>query len=320
MSALPHNIEAEQQLLGAILNNNDIYDRIAAIIGPQHFHEPVHARIFEIAAARIAKNALASPVTLKGFLEDDEGLKELGGAAYLAKLVGRGDVVLCGARLCPDDLRPAYPPRADRARPRHRRPRPARQEAASEPKDQIVEAESALYKLADQGKSDSGFQSFLTAVTEAVKVANAAYQRDGGLAGMSTGVRRHRPQARRAAPVGPADPRRAAVDGQDLAGHQHRLQHRQGLQARAPARWQRRRGERRRGRVLLAGDVVRTAGRPGAVAKPPKCRPNRSAAATWTRPSSAASSRPPRRWKAARSTSTTPRRCRSASSPPAPGG
>jgi len=51
-----------------------------------------------------------------------------------------------------------------------------------------VEAESALYKMAEQGKSESGFQSFLRAVTDAVQAANAAYQRDGGLAGISTGL------------------------------------------------------------------------------------------------------------------------------------
>ena len=83
---MPHSIEAEQQLLGAILTNNDIYDRVASIIKPEHFFDPVHARIFEVAAARIAKNNLASPVTLNTFLQDDEGLAELGGAAYLARL------------------------------------------------------------------------------------------------------------------------------------------------------------------------------------------------------------------------------------------
>ena len=85
---LPHSIEAEQQLLGAILTNNDLYDRVASVIGPEHFYDPVHARIWETAAARITKNALASPVTLKAFLEDDEGLRELGGPAYLARLAG----------------------------------------------------------------------------------------------------------------------------------------------------------------------------------------------------------------------------------------
>ncbi len=74
----PHSIEAEQQLLGAILTNNDIFDRIASIVTPEHFYDPVHARIFELASARIAKNNLASPVTLATFLQDDEGLKELG--------------------------------------------------------------------------------------------------------------------------------------------------------------------------------------------------------------------------------------------------
>ena len=57
--ALPHNIEAEQQLLGAILTNNDIYDRIAALVKAEHFFEPVHQRIFEVSVARIQKNALA---------------------------------------------------------------------------------------------------------------------------------------------------------------------------------------------------------------------------------------------------------------------
>ena len=87
-TVMPHSVEAEQQLLGAILTNNDVYDRIASVISAEHFYDPVHTRIYEIAAARISKNALASPVTLKAFMEDDEGLKELGGPAYLAKLAG----------------------------------------------------------------------------------------------------------------------------------------------------------------------------------------------------------------------------------------
>jgi replicative DNA helicase len=61
-------------------------------------------------------------------------------------------------------------------------------EVDSEPKDQIVEAEQMLYKLGEQGRVDKGFQSFLHAVTEAVNVANAAYQREGKLAGISSGL------------------------------------------------------------------------------------------------------------------------------------
>ncbi len=182
---VPHSIEAEQQLLGAILTNNDIFDRVAAIIRGEHFYEPVHQRIFETAAARIAKNNLASPVTLKAFLEDDEGLKELGGPAYLVRLAGAA-ISSFAAR---DYAQMIY----DMAIRRELisvgndiSAKAARVEVSSEPKEQIVEAEQKLYQLAEQGQADSGFQSFLRAVTDAVNVANAAYQRDGGLAGIPT--------------------------------------------------------------------------------------------------------------------------------------
>ena len=182
---MPHSTEAEQQLLGAILTNNDVYDRVAAIIGPQHFYDPVHARIYEVASARIAKNNLASPVTLKAFLEDDEGLKEIGGPAYLTRLAGSAIssfAVRDYAQMIYDmairrELISLGHEIAGKA---------ARLDVDSEPKDQIVEAEQQLYTLAEQGQSDSGFQSFLKAVTDAVNVANAAYMREGGLAGIAT--------------------------------------------------------------------------------------------------------------------------------------
>ncbi|MFP4274016.1 MAG: replicative DNA helicase [Paracoccaceae bacterium] len=184
---MPHSIEAEQQLLGAILTNNDIYDRVSSIIGPQHFYEPVHARIFEIAAARIARNNIASPVTLKAFMEDDAGLKELGGPAYLAKLAGSA----IAAFAVRDYAQMIYDLAVRReliALGRDIAAKAAKVEVSSEPREQIVEAEQALYSLAEQGRTESGFQSFLKAVTDAVNVANAAYQRDGGLAGISTGL------------------------------------------------------------------------------------------------------------------------------------
>ena len=184
---MPHSIEAEQQLLGAILTNNDIFDRVASIIGPSHFYDPVHARIFDIASARISKNNLASPVTLKAFMEDDEGLKELGGPAYLARLAGAA----ISSFAVRDYAQMIYDLAVRRdliSLGRDISSKAAKVDVASEPREQIVEAEQALYKLAEQGRSESGFQSFLKAVTDAVNVANAAYQREGGLAGISTGL------------------------------------------------------------------------------------------------------------------------------------
>ena len=183
----PHSIEAEQQLLGAILTNNDIFDRIASIVTPEHFYDPVHARIFELASARIAKNNLASPVTLATFLQDDEGLKELGGAAYLARLAASA-VAGFAAR---DYAQMIY----DLAIRRNLiqlgqdiSARATTMDESQEPAEQIVVAEQALYKLGEEGQGESGFQSFLRAVTAAVDVANNAYKREGGLAGISTGL------------------------------------------------------------------------------------------------------------------------------------
>jgi replicative DNA helicase len=185
--ALPHNIEAEQQLLGAILTNNDIYDRIAATVRAEHFFEPVHQTIFEIAVARIQKNALASPVTLKGYLEDNEALKALGGPAYLARLAGAAISAYAArdyAQMIHD-----LAVRRELIRLGHDISSRAQTiEVENDPKDQIVEAEQKLYALAEQGHAERGFVSFLKAVTDAVNVANAAYQRDGGLAGISTGL------------------------------------------------------------------------------------------------------------------------------------
>jgi replicative DNA helicase len=184
---MPHSIEAEQQLLGAILTNNDVYDRVASIIGAQHFYDPVHARIYEVAAARIAKNNLASPVTLKAFFEGDAGLEELGGPAYLARLAGSA----VSSYAVRDYAQMIYDLAIRReliGLGRDIAAKAAKVDIASEPREQIVEAEQALYQLSEQGKTDTGFQSFLRAVTDAVNVANAAYQREGGLAGVSTGL------------------------------------------------------------------------------------------------------------------------------------
>ena len=184
---VPHSIEAEQQLLGAILTNNDLFDRIVQILRAEHFYDPVHARIFETAAARISKNNLASPVTLKAFLEDDAGLAELGGPAYLMRLAGAAISSFAvrdyAEMICDLAIRRELIDVGNEIAAKA-----ARVDVQSEPKEQIVEAEQKLYALAEQGQTKQGFQSFLTAVTDAVKVANAAYQRQGGLAGVSTGL------------------------------------------------------------------------------------------------------------------------------------
>lgn len=86
----PHNLDAEQAFLGALLFDNPLYFRVAEFLRPEHFFDPVHGRIYEAATDMISSNALADAVTLKTHFEGDDGLKEIGGATYLAVLVESG--------------------------------------------------------------------------------------------------------------------------------------------------------------------------------------------------------------------------------------
>lgn len=81
-------VAAEQQLLGAILADAATFDRVSDILQPEHFLDPVHARVFSICASRISKGHLASAAAMAGIMADDEALKPLGGPAYLIRLAG----------------------------------------------------------------------------------------------------------------------------------------------------------------------------------------------------------------------------------------
>ena len=184
---LPHNIDAERAVLGAMLINNEVTDKIA-FLEPGHFYDPVHGRIYDMARRRIQKGQLATPITMKTLMATDEGLNELGGANYLAQLTNSA-VAIFNAK---DYAETIY----DMALKRelagigetvsHTALDPANEDA---PMELIKQAEESLYRLAEAGRSEGGFQTFEQALVDAVHVANAAYQRDGGLAGLSSGLR-----------------------------------------------------------------------------------------------------------------------------------
>lgn len=182
----PHNVEAEQALLGAILVNNDAFDRISDFLKAEHFSEELHRRIFEIASQLIRAGKVATPVTLKTFLGDHD----LGGITvpqYLARLAAEATTVINAEdygrsiydlairrnliMIGEDIVNTAYDAPVDMA-----------------PREQIEEAERRLYEIAEQGRYDGGFQSFSNALTVAIDMAAAAYERDGKLSGISTGL------------------------------------------------------------------------------------------------------------------------------------
>ena len=182
----PHNIEVEQALLGAILVNNDAFDRVSDFLKPEHFSEELHRRIYDIASQLIRGGKLATPITLKTFL----GEQDLGGVTipqYLARLAAnattiinaqdygrtvydlavRRDLIVVGE----DIVNSAFDAPVD-----------------ASPREQIEEAERKLYAIAETGRFEGGFQRFSDALTLAVDMAARAWERDGKLSGVATGL------------------------------------------------------------------------------------------------------------------------------------
>jgi replicative DNA helicase len=80
------NLEAEAVLLGAMLIENSLIDRVADTVDGSDFVEPLHGRIFDAIIREYSLGKRVSPVSIKGYFDDDPAIKELGGTAYLARL------------------------------------------------------------------------------------------------------------------------------------------------------------------------------------------------------------------------------------------
>ena len=85
---LPANVEVEQALLSAIFANNEALDAIPERLGPEHFADPLHARIFALAQRRHQRGEAANAVTLYQVFEGEEAEPALPVKHYLAQLQG----------------------------------------------------------------------------------------------------------------------------------------------------------------------------------------------------------------------------------------
>src|SRR3954469_11604015 len=183
----PHNIEAEQALLGALLVNNEAFYRVSDFLLPEHFYEPIHQRIYDLAGSLVRAGKVASPITLKTFLPSDLDIAGLNASQYLARVAAEGTTVINAEDygrtiydlatrraliiIGEEMVNVAYDAPIDFA-----------------PAAQIEDAERRLYEIAETGRYDGGFRAFANALTTAVDMAARAYQRDGKLSGLATGL------------------------------------------------------------------------------------------------------------------------------------
>lgn len=185
----PHNLEAEQALLGAILFDNETMNRITQLLKEQHFYDPVHGRIFATCQDMIAAGQLADGVTLKEKFAKDGGIKEIGGALYLMKLLENAAPLSTHAASYAELI---YDLALRRSLIRVGGEITSLAENPPEDKDAkdiIEEAEKTLFTLAEAGTQNRGFQDFKTALTASINVATAAKNRGSDVSGIASGFR-----------------------------------------------------------------------------------------------------------------------------------
>ena len=182
----PHNVEAEQALLGAILVNNEAFYRVSDFLAAEHFYEPIHREIYEVIAKIIRAGKTATPVTVKTFLPENL-IADVTMPQYLARLASEATTVINAAdygqsiydlairrhliQIGEEMVSTAYDSDVEQTAPK-----------------QIEEAEKSLFDLAEKGRYDGGFQPFTTALKDAITMAGEAYGRDGTLSGTATGL------------------------------------------------------------------------------------------------------------------------------------
>jgi replicative DNA helicase len=183
---LPYDVDIEQALLGALLVDNYLLERVSSLLKPEHFYDPLHQRLYEAVDRMWAKGHAVTPLTLKAMMEQDAGLAEVGGQAYLvnlaraapaipnvkdyarilADLAMRRELIHIGE----DIVNTAYEAPIDFA-----------------PAAQIEEAEKALYRVSEKSRYGEGPLGFNTALAQAVQSAEAALARGGQISGVPSG-------------------------------------------------------------------------------------------------------------------------------------
>ena len=184
----PVNYDAEQALLGAILASNAAFEKVADFLLPEHFADPVNARIFQACGRLIEQSRIADAVTLKNLFERNAELAEIGGADYLVELQ-QNYVSIVNARDYGETIHDLYLRRQLIALGEDVVNDAFEQDLDDEANRQIERAEQRLFNLAETGQIEGGLKDFRSALVQSVEMAEAALRRQGQVAGVSSGFK-----------------------------------------------------------------------------------------------------------------------------------
>jgi len=181
--SLPHNLEAEKAVLGAVLIDNEQFNRAAELIDSPDFYRHAHQQIFDKMVSLSDRDEVIDLVTLKEELNRAGNLNEVGGPAYIAALVDgvpKSTNVEYYAKIVKEKatlrsligsankiLTTAY-------------------QAEVEPEVQLDQAESEIFQIAD-GRLTEGFQSLKDLVPGGIETLEKLENQQGGFTGVPSG-------------------------------------------------------------------------------------------------------------------------------------
>ena len=172
---LPSNVQAEQMLLGAILTNNELLSYVSNLRS-EHFFEPIHKKIYNAIEKITEKGLIATPITLRSMLTQDELFQEIEGAEYLAKLITMSMMVINPVdygkiiydlaikrnliNIGEEVVNDAY-----------------NSSLEIEAREQIEHAEAKLYDLASEGLNEKSFTRIGIPISESLASINRAMKK-----------------------------------------------------------------------------------------------------------------------------------------------
>jgi replicative DNA helicase len=180
----PHNFEAEQAVLGAILANNEALNHVGTSLVPDDFYAVIHQRIYKAILQFHDKGLIANPVTLKHHFAGQEGVED----QYLARLVASAISIVNihdYARIIRDlaikrrlitigegAVVGAYDPQNEHGGIA-----------------QVENVEQQLFRLATEGDGEGGFKELKYSLQDALSRTEKAYQQSGSVVGVTTGLK-----------------------------------------------------------------------------------------------------------------------------------
>ncbi len=185
---LPHNFDAEQSLLGALLNNNEYLNRVGDFLMPEHFYEPLHQKIYQSINTFYDKGIIANAITLKNQFQNNEAMEILGGQNYLLQLSSKGMTII-SIREFATLIYNLYISRQLIDVANEMLEQSYNTSGTETATAQIEQPESKLFNLASTGFSEKGFIHAKHALVNVVKMADLASHHQDNFNGVTTGFK-----------------------------------------------------------------------------------------------------------------------------------